>query len=212
MRLLGVSAKQRSEDVSTTVSQKAVTGSATFTSTSAYNSRRSWTDSYGCKALRSASQTNSADPGSLDRISHADRAAPSTFCNFCNFMLQSLQCTKVYALKGSRDSPVASSGRRLRPIRQRPAYHPTESFHDPIAEYAYPAGRYSLFCPLLEFLGLSFHTNDGYPLPVVPTQELQEQAEERVLPSGTAELCYRVTRRLGIGAAVGGCGRIDVDA
>ena len=41
LRLLGVSAKQRSEDVSTTVSQKAVTGSATFTSTSAYSSRRS---------------------------------------------------------------------------------------------------------------------------------------------------------------------------
>ena len=41
LRLLGVSAKHLSEDVSTTVSQKATTGSATFTSTSAYSSLRS---------------------------------------------------------------------------------------------------------------------------------------------------------------------------
>lgn len=41
LRLLGVSAKHRSEDVSTTVSQKATTGSATFTSTSAYSSLKS---------------------------------------------------------------------------------------------------------------------------------------------------------------------------
>ena len=40
-RLLGVSAKHLREDVSTTVSQKETTGSATFTSTSAYSSRRS---------------------------------------------------------------------------------------------------------------------------------------------------------------------------
>ncbi len=41
LRLLGVSAKQRRDDDSTTVSQKATTGSATFTSTSPYSSRRS---------------------------------------------------------------------------------------------------------------------------------------------------------------------------
>ena len=39
--LLGVSAKHFREDVSTTVSQKDTTGSATFTSMSAYSSRKS---------------------------------------------------------------------------------------------------------------------------------------------------------------------------
>ncbi len=39
--LLGVSAKQRRDEDSTTVSQKATTGSATLTSTSPYSSRRS---------------------------------------------------------------------------------------------------------------------------------------------------------------------------
>lgn len=41
-RLLGVSAKHLREEVSTTVSQKDTTGSATFTSTSAYSSLRSY--------------------------------------------------------------------------------------------------------------------------------------------------------------------------
>ena len=41
LRLFGVSAKHLREDVSTTVSQKDTTGSATLTSTSAYSSRRS---------------------------------------------------------------------------------------------------------------------------------------------------------------------------
>ena len=40
-RLLGVSEKHFREDVSTTVSQKLTTGSATFTSISLYSSRRS---------------------------------------------------------------------------------------------------------------------------------------------------------------------------
>ena len=60
LRLFGVSAKHLSEDVSTTVSQKATTGSATLTSTSAYSSLRScvcvlgrsvWSKWYTGKAL-----------------------------------------------------------------------------------------------------------------------------------------------------------------
>jgi hypothetical protein len=41
LRLLGVSAKHLRLEVSTTVSQKETTGSATLTSTSLYSSRRS---------------------------------------------------------------------------------------------------------------------------------------------------------------------------
>ena len=40
--MFGVSAKHLSEDVSTTVSANVTTGSATFTSTSEYSSRRSF--------------------------------------------------------------------------------------------------------------------------------------------------------------------------
>ena len=88
LRLLGVSAKHLSDEVSTTVSQKATTGSATLTSTSAYISLKSCAHTTSFGRILSSSMTPSG--GCIRAHAHwacipAFHLAHNTPCVACRF-------------------------------------------------------------------------------------------------------------------------------